>query len=115
MDCHPQIIDGICSKLEELYNSHSNKVFILEGMFQADSYIQYLLVQKMVDFAVGNNTDFAVVAGESCLQMTKFRLTVKKGMQKLKNITIATSFQSAIQQCREHLGNSGTFKPAESP
>ena len=88
-------------------------------MFQADTYIQRLLVQKMVDFAVGNDMDFAVVAGEACLQITQFRLTVKKtkkaSTRKLKNITIATGFQLTMQQCREHLRNSGTFKPANLP
>ena len=56
----------------------------------------------MVDFAVGNDMDFAVVTGEACLQITQFRLTVKKtkkgSTRKLENITIATGFQSTMQQ-----------------
>ena len=78
MDCHPQIVEGLRRKLEELANSHREKIFVLEGMFQADTYIQRLLVQKTVDFAVGNDMDFSVVAGEACLQITQFCLTVKK-------------------------------------
>ena len=102
MDCHPQIVEGLRRKVEELANSHHKKIFVLEGMFQADTYIQRLLVQKMVDFAVGNDMDFAVVAGEACLQITQFRLTVKKtkkgSTRTLENITIATGFQSTMQQ-----------------
>ena len=97
-----KIVEYLRRKVEELANSHHKKIFVLEGMFQADTYIQRLLVQKMVDFAVGNDMDFAVVAGEACLQITQFRLTVKKtkkgSTRKLENITIATGFRSTMQQ-----------------
>ena len=58
MDCHPQIVEGLRHKLEDLANSHCEKIFVQESKFQADTYIQRLLVQKTVDFAVGNDRSF---------------------------------------------------------
>ena len=59
-----QIIGGARRKLDELADSHPEKIFIELGMFQADTFIQHILMKRTVDI-VGNDTDFSVVAAEA--------------------------------------------------
>ena len=87
-------------------------------MFQADTFIQHLLTKRTVDIVVGNDTDFAVVAGEACLQITSFRLTCNKkkdAVRTLNQITISTGFKATIEKCRKHLGTVGIFNDAKIP
>ena len=65
----PQIIGGVRRRLDELVDSHPEKIFIEVGMFQADTFIQHLLTKRTVAIVVANDTNFAVVAGEACLQV----------------------------------------------
>jgi hypothetical protein len=57
---------------------HPEKVVIVEGKFQADSYIQYLLSANSVDLPIGNDANFSVISGETCLQLCDFIITVKQ-------------------------------------
>jgi hypothetical protein len=79
-----------------------------------------MLVQRTMDLAIRNDCDFSVVAGEACLQITKFRLRVKKtkngGNSTLDEITVATGFKKTLDPCGEHLGNDcGVYKAAAEP
>jgi hypothetical protein len=102
--------------VEQLALLHPGKVFIVEGKFQADSYIQHLLVTEQVDLAIGNDADFSFIAGGACLQVSAFDIKVnKKDATDIKNITIATGFKNTIDLARNHLGSIGTYKAAELP
>ena len=93
---------------------------IVEGKFQADSYIQYLLSANSVDLAIGNDADFSVISGETCLQLCDFIITVKQKQcgneADLKNATIATGWSSMMEKIHGYLGsNIGIYKAAELP
>ena len=101
--------------MEQLHQSHPGKMFIVEGRFQADSYIQHLLTTSKVDLAIGNDADFSFIAGVTCLQVCDFciKLSRKKGIE-IDDITIASGFSKTIQLTRSHLGSSDvSFKEAE--
>ena len=42
----PQIIGGVRRKLDELDDSHPERIFIEVGMFQADIFFQHLLTKE---------------------------------------------------------------------
>ena len=74
----PQIVDRARHAIEQLAQFYPDKIVIVEGKFQADSYIQHLLTEKIVDLAIGNDADFSVIAGEACLQLSCFDISVKR-------------------------------------
>ena len=103
--------------MEQLYQSHPGRLFVVEGRFQADNYIQHLLTTSRVDLAIGNDADFSFIAGAKCLEVSDFRVkdSKKKGIE-IDDITIATGFSETIQASRSHLGSSDvSFKKAEYP
>jgi hypothetical protein len=113
---HPQIIDGVRRTVEQLALLHPGKVLIVEGKYQADSYIQHLLTTGQADLAIGNDSDFSFVAGGACLQVSAFDIKAsKKDVTDIKNIMIATGFGSTMDLARSHLGSCGTYKAAELP
>ena len=79
---HPKIMENVWHTIEELLLWFPGNIIIVKGMFQADSYIQHLMMIKSVDFAIGNDANFSVIAGDTCLQMTNFQISV---MRKMKN------------------------------
>jgi hypothetical protein len=90
-------------------------MLIVEGRFQADSYIQHLLTTSKVDLAIGNDADFSFIAGVTCLQVCDFciKLSRKKGIE-IDDITIASGFSKTIQLTQSHLGSSDvSLKEAE--
>jgi hypothetical protein len=89
--------------------------------------IQRLLFQREVDLAIGNDTDFSIVAGPHCLQVTKFKVTTKNQETKkrkrgnddddddanaitaeITEIEIVSAFESVIASCREQLSIDAT-------
>ena len=62
-ELHPQVIESVRRAMEQLELSHPGKIFVVEGRFQADSYIQHLLTTSQVDLAIGNDADFSFIAG----------------------------------------------------
>ncbi|KAI2509494.1 hypothetical protein MHU86_4871 [Fragilaria crotonensis] len=114
---HPQVIESVRHAMEQLHQRHPGRMYIVEGRFQADSYIQHLLTTSKVDLAIGNDADFSFIAGAKCLQVSDFRikLSKNKGIE-IDDITIATGFLETIQLTRSHLGSSDvSFKEAEHP
>jgi DNA integrity scanning protein DisA with diadenylate cyclase activity len=109
LDCelHPQVIESVRRSLEQLELSHPGRIFVVEGRFQADSYIQHLLTTSQVDLAIGNDADFSFIAGRHCLQVSDFHVKVskKKGIE-IDDISIATGFSETIQFSHSHLGSS---------
>lgn len=91
---HPEIVDAVQKAISYLATEYPERIKIVEGMFQADSYIQHLLTTKQVDLAIGNDADFSVIAGDACLQLSDFTMTVKvkryDNETTLKNATVAT-------------------------
>jgi len=85
---------------------------IMHGPFQADSTVQWLLTQKKVDFALGNDSDFSFVAGPACLQVSDFKIySVKKARQQqddrqfqIDSISIESGFKEPISDCCMTIG-----------
>jgi hypothetical protein len=108
----PLVVEGIRTKLQELsLTTHIGKINIQEGLYQADSVIEHLLAHLKVDIAVGNDSDFGIVAGPCSLQISA--LKIKNGI--LESIHITTACQTTMEKCRLRLGDAGTFSDAKYP
>ena len=101
--------------LDELAVSHPEKICIAVGMFQADTFIQHLLTKRTVDIVVGNDTDFAVVAGEACGmpadQPVKERKRMLSGHSTKSHFLL--DLRQQLKKCRKHLGTIGIFNDAK--
>ena len=68
------------------------KIIVVNGHFEADSYIQHLMTFTAVDFATGNGTAFSDVAGGACFHSTSRVLStrIRAQLTSFRDLTFAT-------------------------